>query len=203
MRTRGPVDGIDQGWRWRRQCDAWWRHGSCVSEGIGPQILDVSSRPSRLRVPDHLQLRLVLLVHGSRLDPAEPFPFTATIFLPGIALFLGFLVGYLLIAPWGCSQSFTSNPTTGWETVSPVVCISPVGSEYSGPEPFEPSRTRALIAGSLTGVVATAVTWAGPGHGTIAGTNEWTHRPEAWNRGFCRQIAHIRDRPESAGPARP
>jgi len=67
----------------------------------------------------------------------SPFRSRPTIFLPGITLFLGFLVGYVLIAPWGCSQSFTSNPTTGEETVSPVVCVSPVGIEYSGPEPFE------------------------------------------------------------------
>ena len=90
----------------------------------------------------------------------SPFRSRPTIFVPGIALFLGFLVGYVLIAPWSCSQSFTSNPTTGQETLSPVVCISPVGIEYSGQEPFEPSRTPALIAGSITGVVAAAVAWA-------------------------------------------
>lgn len=91
------------------------------------------------------------------LSPFRPRP---RIFLPGLALFLGFLVAYVLIAPWGCAQSFTANMTTGEETVSPVVCTSPIGIEYSGPEPFEPSRTPALIAGGVTAVVGAAVTWA-------------------------------------------
>lgn len=90
----------------------------------------------------------------------SPFRSRPRIFIPGLALFLGFLVAYVLIAPWGCSQTFTSNPTTGAETVSPVVCTSPIGIEYSGPEPFEPSRNPALIAGVVTAVTAAAVTWA-------------------------------------------
>lgn len=86
-----------------------------------------------------------------------PFRSRSRIFLPGIALFLGFLVGYVLVAPWGCQQSFTSNPTTGEETVSPVVCTSPMGIEYSGPEPFEPTRTPALVAGGTSAAIAAAV----------------------------------------------
>jgi hypothetical protein len=89
----------------------------------------------------------------------SPFRSRPQVFLPGVALFLGFLVAYVLVAPWGCSQSFTSNPTTGEETLSPEVCVSPLGIEYSGPEPFEPSRTQALIAGGATAVVAAGVTW--------------------------------------------
>jgi hypothetical protein len=90
----------------------------------------------------------------------SPFRSRPRIFLPGLALFLGFLVGYVLIAPWGCAESFTSNPTTGQDTVSPVVCTSPIGIEYSGPEPFETSRTPALVAGGATAVIAAGVTWA-------------------------------------------
>jgi len=89
----------------------------------------------------------------------SPFRSRPRVFLPGLALFLGFLVGYVLVAPWGCSQSFTSNPTTGEETLSPVVCTSPIGIEYSGAEPFDPSRTQALIAGGALGVVAVGATW--------------------------------------------
>jgi len=90
----------------------------------------------------------------------SPFLSRPRIFLPGLALFLGFLVAYVLIAPWGCTQSFTDNVTTGEETVSPVVCTSPIGIEYSGPEPIEPSRDPALIAGVATALTAAAVTWA-------------------------------------------
>lgn len=88
-----------------------------------------------------------------------PFRSRPKVFLPGLALFLGFLFAYVLTAPWGCSQSFVST-TSGEELTSPVVCTSLVGIEYSGSEPFEPSRTPALIAGVVTGLVAAGVTWA-------------------------------------------
>jgi hypothetical protein len=88
----------------------------------------------------------------------SPFRSRARVFQSGIALFLGFLVGYVLVAPWGCTQSFTSDPTTGEETRSPIVCSSPIGIEYAGSEPFDPSRVPALIAGIVTGVIASGVT---------------------------------------------
>lgn len=90
----------------------------------------------------------------------SPFRSRPQIFLPGLALFLGFLIAYVLVAPWGCSQSFSQSATTGEETVSPVVCTSPIGMEYSGPEPFEPSRAPALITGAVTAAVAAGATWA-------------------------------------------
>lgn len=89
----------------------------------------------------------------------SPFRSRPRVFRSGIALFLGFLFGYFMIAPWGCSQTFTSDLTTGEETLSPIVCTSPVGIEYSGAEPFEPSRTPALAVGGITAVVAAAGTW--------------------------------------------
>jgi uncharacterized membrane protein YccC len=89
----------------------------------------------------------------------SPFRSRPRIFRSGIALSLGFLIGYVLVAPWGCVQSFTSDPTTGEETMSPVVCTSPIGIEYSGPEPYDPSRTPALLAGGASAVIAAAVTW--------------------------------------------
>ena len=89
----------------------------------------------------------------------SPFGSRPQIVRPGIALFVGFLIGYVLIAPWGCSQSFTSNPTTGDETLTPVVCTSPIGVEYSGAEPFDPSRTPALVIGGISAVVASVATW--------------------------------------------
>ena len=90
----------------------------------------------------------------------SPFRSRPQIFLPGLALALGFLIGYVLVAPWSCSQSFSQSVATGEETVSPVVCSSPIGIEYSGPEPFEPSRTPGLIAAGAAAVVAAAATSA-------------------------------------------
>jgi hypothetical protein len=81
------------------------------------------------------------------------------VFRSGMALCLGFLAGYVAIAPWSCSQSVTSDPTTGEETVSPVVCTSPIGIEYSGSERFDPSRTPAVVGGAVSAAAASAVTW--------------------------------------------
>lgn len=89
----------------------------------------------------------------------SPFRFRPKVFLPGLALFLGLLFGYVLVAPWSCSQSFMENPDSGVEVTSDVVCTSPTGIEYSGREPFEPSRTPALITGIVTGVIAATTTW--------------------------------------------
>lgn len=97
----------------------------------------------------------------------SPFRSRRRVFRSGVALFVGFLIGYVLVAPWGCAQSFTSDPTTGEETVSPVVCSSPIGIEYSGPEPFDPSRTQALVAGGVFALIASAVTWLVAPSGTI------------------------------------
>lgn len=89
----------------------------------------------------------------------SPFRSRPRIFLAGLALTMAFLVGYVLVAPLRCSQSFTSDPTTGEETLSPVVCTSPIGIEYSGSEPFEPSRATALMTGGTIALIASAVTW--------------------------------------------
>ena len=89
-----------------------------------------------------------------------PFRSRPQVFLPGLALSLGFLMAYVLVGPWGCSQSFSQNAASGEETTSPVVCRSPIGIEYSGPVPFEPNRNPALIAGGVTATVAAAATWA-------------------------------------------
>jgi hypothetical protein len=90
----------------------------------------------------------------------SPFRSRPQVFLPGLALFLGFLITYVLLAPWSCSQSFSQDAATGEGTVSPVVCTSPIGIEYSGPEPFDPNRPPALIAGGATAIVAAVTTWA-------------------------------------------
>ena len=89
----------------------------------------------------------------------SPFRSRQRVFRSGFALFVGFLIGYVLVAPWGCGQSVAADPSTGQETVSAVVCTSPIGIEYSGPEPFDPSRTSALIAGGVSALIASAVTW--------------------------------------------
>lgn len=89
----------------------------------------------------------------------SPFRSKQRIFRAGMALFAGFLIGFVLVAPWGCSQSASTDPVSGEETVSPVVCSSPLGIEYSGPEPFDPSLTQAFVAGGVTAIVASMAIW--------------------------------------------
>ena len=45
----------------------------------------------------------------------SPFRSRPRVFLPGLALALGFVFGYFLVAPWGCSQSVTTDLETGVE----------------------------------------------------------------------------------------
>ena len=89
----------------------------------------------------------------------SPFRSRPRIFRSGMALFAGFLIGYVLVAPWGCSQTMSFDPTTGRGPPSPVICTSPVGIEYSGPAPFNPSQTPALIVGGVTAIVASMTAW--------------------------------------------
>jgi hypothetical protein len=88
----------------------------------------------------------------------SPFRSRPRVFLPGLALALGFVFGYFLVAPWGCSQSVTTDLETGVEVTSDVVCTSPTGIEYPEGD-SDPDRTPSVITGALTGVVAAAVTW--------------------------------------------
>ncbi|MGB7861223.1 MAG: hypothetical protein WBM90_12050 [Acidimicrobiia bacterium] len=89
----------------------------------------------------------------------SPFRAKPRIFRSGIALFLGFLFGAALVAPWGCTQSVSASSTMGEEVVSPVVCTSPLGIEYSGADPFEPSPLPAILVGAGLGVMAFTGTW--------------------------------------------
>lgn len=87
----------------------------------------------------------------------SPFRSNTRVFLSGLALALGFLFGYVLVAPWSCSQTMSATPNSDVTVTSPVVCTSPTGIEYSEDES---GLVPALIAGGLTGLAAAAVTWA-------------------------------------------
>jgi hypothetical protein len=86
----------------------------------------------------------------------SPFRARPGIFRPGMAFFVGFLLGYVLVAPLGCSQTMEADPVTGVEAASEVVCTSPIGVQYSGDEPFDPSVAPALLVASATGIIASA-----------------------------------------------
>ena len=92
-----------------------------------------------------------------------PFKSRARVFRSGVALFAGFIVGFLLVTPLGCSQTASGDVATGDQTLSPVVCSSIIGIDYSGPEPFEPSVIPALLVGGGLAVVAAGATWFATG----------------------------------------
>ncbi len=87
----------------------------------------------------------------------SPFRSNTRLFLSGLALALGFLFGYVLVAPWSCSQTMSATANSDVTVTSPVVCSSPTGIEYSEDES---GVGPALIAGGVTGAIAAAVTWA-------------------------------------------
>lgn len=91
----------------------------------------------------------------------SPFRSRPRLLKTAIALFAGFLIGYVLVVPFGCYQSSTFDESG--VSVSDVVCRSLTGLEYSGPEPYEPSPVPAVMAGSALAVVASAATWWGMG----------------------------------------
>jgi hypothetical protein len=92
-----------------------------------------------------------------------PFRSRPRIYRTGIALFMGFVIGYVLVAPWACTQSAESDVVTGEQTVSPVVCSSIIGIDYSGPEPFDPSLVPALVSGGVLAAIAGSAAWIAVG----------------------------------------
>lgn len=99
------------------------------------------------------------LVLGVTLIILSPFRSKPSIFWPGLALVVGFLVGYALVAPSSCSQSTEFRPATGQNVTSQVVCRSLIGVEYSGPTRFQPTRTPGVVAGGVIAVLAAIGAW--------------------------------------------
>lgn len=89
----------------------------------------------------------------------SPFRSKPRVFRTGLALFLGFGVGFILVSPLTCTQSFESSVPNGATRTSDVVCTSLIGITYSGPDPFTPPLSPALAAGALVAAIATPITW--------------------------------------------
>jgi hypothetical protein len=89
----------------------------------------------------------------------SPFRSRPRVWWSGMALVVGFLIGSVAVAPWGCSQTASFDPGTGVSEQPSTVCRSLIGIEYTGPGAFEPSRTPGVIAGVVLGVLAAWATW--------------------------------------------
>ncbi len=79
-------------------------------------------------------------------------------FWSGLALVVGFLVGYVLVAPFSCTVTAEFDLTTSLETVSPEMCRSLVGIEYAGSP-----QTAGLTTGGVLAVVGAAAGWIAGG----------------------------------------
>jgi hypothetical protein len=107
-----------------------------------------------------LTIGAAFVLVGGTLAALAPVRRRPRIFWPVLAIVLGFLTGYVAVAPWGCSQSFSATSTDGVVTTStsPVECSSLAGVEYSGTDGYEPPLTPGLLAGlavgGLAGIVA-------------------------------------------------
>lgn len=103
-----------------------------------------------------LTIGAAFIVVGGTLAALAPVRRRPRIFWPVLAIVLGFLAGYVAVAPWGCSQSTSATSTDGVVTTStsPVECSSLAGVEYSGTDGYEPPLTPGLLAGLAVGGLA-------------------------------------------------
>lgn len=89
---------------------------------------------------------VVLASHRARPD----------VFWPGVAAVVLAILGYLLVAPLGCTATAVS---LGQSAQSHTTCSSVLGLDYSGTGDYNPSLWPAVIAGFLSGAVGGAMTW--------------------------------------------
>lgn len=73
------------------------------------------------------------------------------VIVAGVAAIFGFTLGYILVAPLGCTGSGT--PTGA---ISHTVCTNILGIDYSGVGTYNPSLVPGLLVGIL---VAVAFAW--------------------------------------------
>lgn len=100
---------------------------------------------------------LAFLLMAIALVVLNPFRSQPQVFWSGLVLVVGFLVGYILVAPAGCVA--TAVPVEEAATTGPVLCRSLGGITYQGPEGYSPSLRPGLLAGVAAGVFAALMTW--------------------------------------------
>ncbi|MGH8945386.1 MAG: hypothetical protein ACRDVL_04495, partial [Acidimicrobiia bacterium] len=91
----------------------------------------------------------------------SPFRSQPQVFWSGLVLVIGFLVGYVLVAPGWCRA--TPIPADEAAASGPVLCRSLGGTTYQGPEGYSPSLRLGLLAGVAVGVFGALMTWVAVG----------------------------------------
>lgn len=102
---------------------------------------------------------LAFLLLAAAMIVLSPFRSKPRVWWSGMALVVGYLIGYAAVTPWGCSQTATFDVATGVAEEAPTVCRSLIGIEYTGPDGFEPSTTPGVISGVVLGVLAASAAW--------------------------------------------
>ncbi len=95
----------------------------------------------------------VFLAIGVALVVLSPFRSSPRIFRTGMALVVGFLFGFLLLAPWSCSTTAGSDLEP--RALTSESCHSLLGIGYSGS-----SLTPGLSAGGTIALIAASVAFA-------------------------------------------
>lgn len=93
-----------------------------------------------------LALGLALLVLGHRRHERA-------VFVPGIAVVVGFIVGALLLVPLGCTSSVTAS-ASGPLATAPTRCATALWFDYVGTSPYSPPYLPALLSGAIAGVAS-------------------------------------------------
>lgn len=94
----------------------------------------------------------MLAVGPRRHDPAVLWPVLSGVW--------AFLVGYVLVAPMGCTSFAGALVGGGSQLVGHTVCTNVLGLDYSGGAAYRPPLLPALLVGMALGlVVASAVRW--------------------------------------------
>ena len=101
-----------------------------------------------------------LLLLGVTLAVVAPWRNQRAVMWPAVTAVVSFVVGYLLVAPLGCSstssQAVAAQSTTA--SARSTTCSNVLGINYSGDGSYNPSLLPALLAGiALSILVATTV----------------------------------------------
>ena len=101
---------------------------------------------------------LPFLLLGLALAALAPFRGRGRVFWPGLAAALGFILGFGLITPLGCTSTATMREIGRRPAIAEqghTTCTNALGITYEGGAAYNPPRDRALIAGlALAGLAA-------------------------------------------------
>jgi hypothetical protein len=93
------------------------------------------------------------LLIGLTLALLWPFRSLRAVWLPVIVGEIALIVGYVLIAPLGCTTAVTSSDASAW-----TACDNLVGLDYSGAGTYSPSHVPAVVVAISAGLVTASAT---------------------------------------------